>query len=58
MASVEKEEKIKLKRNVVLQEKKNKRRKKKNYNSTCVHKEYHYNLGNTKFDKLFSSKRH
>jgi len=57
MASVEKENKTnKLKRNVVLQKKKKKnkrRRKKKNYNCTCVHREYHYNSGNTKRDKLF-----
>jgi hypothetical protein len=54
MASVEKEDKTKLKRNVVLQ--KNKWKKKKNYNCTCVHKEYHYNSGNTKCDKLFQLK--
>jgi len=54
MTSVEKEDKTTIKRNVVLQrKKKNKRRKTKSYNCTCIHKEYHYNSGNTKCDKLF-----
>jgi len=52
MTSVEKEDKTKLKRTVVLQ-KKNKRREKKNYNCTFTHKENLYNSGNTKRNKLF-----